>query len=57
MQQKIPRNDAKINQFRIMLSNDELEKLNYCCEYHNLNKAAIVRQGIDEIYKKAKKKG
>jgi len=52
-----PKSDAKINQLRIALSNEELEKLNHCCEFYNLSRAAIFRQFIYETYKKTKKKG
>jgi len=57
MAKKTPKADAKINQVRIMLSNEELERLNHCCEFYNLSRAAIFRQFIETTYKKAKEKG
>jgi hypothetical protein len=53
---KKPKSDAKINQLRLALSNDELERLNFICEFYNLSRAALFRQFLDETYKKTKKK-
>jgi len=57
MSNKKPKADAKINQIKIMLSDKELEQFDYCCEFYNLSRPAIIRQWIDETYKKTKKKG
>ncbi|MCL2410532.1 MAG: hypothetical protein FWC97_02705 [Treponema sp.] len=54
---KKPKSDAKINQVRLLFSNDELEKLDFICEVENLSRAAVIRKWIDEKYPKAKKKG
>ena len=57
MTNKKPKSDAKINQLRIALSDKELEQFDYCCEFFNLSRPALLRQWIDKAYKTTKKKG
>ncbi len=38
------------------MSDADLEKLDYCHEVLGLTKAEVIRQGIEEMYKKALKK-
>ncbi len=45
-----PTTDPKDNQFRIRLSDSEVERLEYCQKITGLNKSEIVRKGIDKIY-------
>ena len=40
----------------LRVSDDELEKLNYCKEILGLSKAEVIRRGIDNVYKEAQKK-
>jgi len=35
------------------MSDEELKRLDYCCEVFGLTKAEIIRQGIDVMYEKA----
>lgn len=46
-----PTKDPKNNQYRIRLSDKELEMLEYCCEKTKLSKSDIVRRGIEKVYK------
>ena len=50
-----PSDDAKVNQYRIRLTDEELEKLGYCSKALNKTKADIIRDGIEETYQKIKK--
>lgn len=46
-----PTNDPKSNQYRIRLSDKEVEMLEFCCEKTGLSKSDIVRRGIEKVYK------
>lgn len=46
-----PTNDPKNNQYRIRLSDKEVEMLAFCCEKTGLSKSDIVRRGIEKVYK------
>lgn len=39
--------------YRIRMTDEEMKRLDYCCNVLGLTKAEIIRQGIDEMYKKA----
>lgn len=45
-----PKEDSRENQYRIRMSDEELRKLNVCCEKTGLNKAEIIRKGIEKVY-------
>lgn len=47
-------NPAK-NQFRVRLTDGELEKLNECTQYYQLSKSDVIRKGIDKLYEGIKK--
>ena len=49
-----PTDDKKDSGYRLRMSDTDLEKLDYCSKVLGLAKADIIRQGIDEMYKKAK---
>ncbi len=51
-----PTNDPKRNQYRIRLSENDLEKLEYCAKKTGKAKADIIRDGIDKIYQELVKK-
>lgn len=51
-----PTNDPKNNQYRIRLSDREVEMLEVCCRKTGLSKSDIVRKGIEKIYKEVTKK-
>ena len=50
-----PTDDPKIHQTKIRMSDDEVEKLEYCAKVLGLTKAEVIRQGIDQMYQKALK--
>lgn len=50
-----PTDDPKTNRMDIRLSTNDVEKLNYCSDKTGLNKADVIRKGIDEVYKSIKK--
>lgn len=45
-----PTDDPKLNQYRIRLTDSEIEKLEYCARMTGKTKAEIIREGIDRIY-------
>ena len=50
-----PTDDPKKYETRVRMSDGDLEKLNYCCEIFRVTKAEVIRQGIEEMYRKAQK--
>lgn len=46
-----PKEDSRENQYRLRMSNDELHKLEVCCQKKGLSKAEVIRKGIDLVYK------
>lgn len=51
-----PTSEPKNNQYRIRLSDREVEMLDVCCKETGLSKSDIVRKGIEKIYKEVTKK-
>ena len=51
-----PTNDPKSLNTRIRLSKTDIERLDYCVKALGMTKSEIVRQGISEMYEKAKRK-
>lgn len=49
-----PTESPKINQYRIRLSDDELEILEFCCNKTGLSKAEVIRKGIQKVYQEVK---
>lgn len=49
-----PTNEPKNLSTRIRLSDDDIKRLEFCCEKTGLKKSEIIRQGIKEVYKKLK---
>lgn len=45
-----PTDNPATNQLRIRLTDDELSKLNECCDRLGQSKSDIVRRGIDIIH-------
>lgn len=50
-----PTEDPKILSTRIRLSEEDIEKLDFCVEKTGLYKSEIIRMGIAEVYNKLKK--
>lgn len=49
-----PTQDPKNHETRIRLSDEELRKLNVCCERTGMTKADVIRAGIDKVYEEVK---
>ena len=45
-----PTEAPKVNQYRIRLTDNELELLNKCCALTGLSKADVIRLGIQKVY-------
>lgn len=48
--------DARNNQYRIRMTDAEVEKLEYCCSKLNMKKSEVIRAGIDKMYEIATEK-
>lgn len=52
-----PAGDAtRDQQYRLRMSGEELERLEYCCKVLGLTKAEVIRRGIDTVYEEAQNK-
>lgn len=51
-----PSKDPKTHETRIRMSDNDIEKLEYCCNQTRLTKAAVIRMGIDKVYKELTEK-
>lgn len=45
-----PTDAPKVNNYRLRMTDEELRKLEICCERTGLSKADVIRLGIDKIY-------
>ncbi len=45
-----PTENPKSNGYRIRMTDEELRKLNVCCEKTGLSKADVIRLGIFKVY-------
>jgi predicted DNA-binding protein len=50
-----PIDNPKAIQYRIRLTQEEAEKLEYCCEATGRTKADILREGLERVYQEVKK--
>lgn len=50
-----PTDDRKESRLQFRLSEGDTKKLDYCCEVLGLTKAEVIRQGIEQMYEKARK--
>ena len=51
-----PTDDPAVNQFRIRLTDNELNKLKECSEQLNISKSDVLRKGLDKVHKGLSKK-
>ena len=49
-----PTSAPKKNQAKVRMTNDELAKLNFCCEKTGKTKTEIINLGIDLVYQQIK---
>ena len=47
-----PKEDPRRNQYRIWLTDEEVEKLEFCNQTTRKSKADIIREGIEIVYSK-----
>ena len=45
-----PTDNPKDNSYRIRMSDEDLRKLNVCCEKTGMSKADVIRLGIFKVY-------
>lgn len=50
-----PTNEPKTLSTRIRLSEEDTERLEYCCQELSVSKSEIIRIGIKKIYEELKK--
>lgn len=50
-----PTNNPKQNRESFRLSDEDMNKLEYCVSKRNMTKTEVVRRGIDLVYKETKK--
>lgn len=50
-----PTDDPKTLNTRIRLSEEDVQRLDFCVEMTGLKKSEIIRQGIKEVYNRLKK--
>ncbi len=46
-----PTDNPKTNAYRIRMTDDDLERLNTCCQKTGMSKADIFRLGLYKVYK------
>ena len=51
-----PSKNPKDHRESFRMSDNDIEKLNYCVKETGMSKAQIVRKGIDLVYREVKKK-
>ncbi len=47
------KDDPKSNQYRLRLSGEELEKLEFCCKTLGMKKSEVLMAGLQTMYEKA----
>ncbi len=50
-----PTDNPKTIVKRARMSEEDVEKLKYCCDTLKLSESDVLRMGIDEVYRKLKK--
>jgi len=50
-----PTDNPRTNNTRIRMTDEEVEKLNYCCQKTGMTKADVIRLGIQMVYDGIKK--
>ena len=50
-----PIENAKRNNYMLRMTNEELEKLNYCQKVTGLSKAEVIRLGIEKVFQESLK--
>ena len=50
-----PTDNPRTNNTRIRMTDEEVAKLNFCCQHTGMTKADIIRLGIQMVYENIKK--
>lgn len=50
-----PTNEPKYNRESFRLSDNDIQKINYCVENAGMTKTDVIRKGIDLVYKEVAK--
>lgn len=50
-----PTDNPKTNNTRIRMTDEEVKKLNYCCEKTGMSKSDVIRMGIQLVYENIQK--
>lgn len=48
--------NPKSEQYRLRMTEDDVKKLEYCCEKTGLSKAEVLRKGLEMVYQEVNKK-
>lgn len=51
-----PSKDPKKYETRIRMSDNDVEKLEFCCKKTGMSKADVIRRGIELVYKEVSEK-
>lgn len=51
-----PSDNPKRNETRIRMTDEDVQKLEYCCKVFGITKAEVIRRGVEALYLKAKRK-
>ena len=51
-----PSKDTKKHETRIRMSDNDVEKLEFCCKKTGMSKADVIRRGIELVYKEVSEK-
>ena len=49
-----PTSDPKTHETRIRMSDEDVKRLEICCQKTGLSKSEVIRRGIKEVYDKVK---
>ncbi len=49
-----PTDDPKTHDTRVRMSDEDIRRLEICCQRTGMTKAEVIRQGIREVYEKVK---
>lgn len=50
MSPRPPSDNPKAQQYRLRMTDDDVKKLEYCCENTGLSKADVLRKGLEMVY-------
>lgn len=51
-----PTENPRDQQYRLRMTDEDIQKLEYCCEKTGLSKADVLRKGLEMVYREAQEK-